>query len=506
MIELTYEERDGWPPLAWVARCDRGGPVRVLHGPQVETRDAWFCEAVWDGSFEEGGFDRTEVVCGSGGRVRDDRLVLVSSFATVDRLHLLRSPDGLLASNSLAALVEVAGASVDPTYPDYLYDFRSITGGVRDYERFLQSDRGPVELVYYDNVVWDGSRASVRAKPEREAPFSDFGGYREFLVGRLRKLQRNLADGARDRPLRMLGTISSGYDSPAVCALAARVGLEEAVNFTTARGGKPDSGAEAGRHLGIDVIPRSMEAWKEIPGAEIPILAGAATAGEIYFEGAENLLPGRVLLTGQGGSIWRTGRHHQRLGSDLSRSDPSGLSLTEYRLWAGFQQLPVTHIGARHADRIHEITLSEEMRPWHRGGYNKPIPRRICEEAGVPADAFGQAKRYGAVSFGQKETFWTAPSVEDYLRWLRERSGAWWRRGRLPPLWISRLAAPFQAGARAAARLLDGIRDPADPVRRVRKRLRFLGTREYLYKFVFPWALDRAGDRYSDGEASRGVP
>lgn len=505
MVELTYEERGRWPPLAWVARCEPGGAVRVLHGPDVETRDAWFCEAVWDGPFPKGDFDRTDVVYGSGARARGERLVFVSAFAPVDRLHLLRADDGLWVSNTLPGLMAVTGGSVDPAHPDYLYDFRSITRGVWDYERYLETSSGRVEIVYHRNVVWDGSGASLRDKPERDLPFSDFDSYRAFVTGRLRALQDNLSDAARRRPLRMLGTITSGYDAPAVCAMAARVGLDQAVNFTTTPGGKPDSGEAPGRALGIEVIPRAIDTWMEMPGAEIPVLAGAATAGEIYFEGAEDVLAGRVVLTGQAGSVWRTGRHHHRLEPDLGRSDPSGLSLTEYRLWAGFLRVPVPHIGARHSERIHQITMSDEMRPWHRGGYTKPIPRRICEEAGVPAEAFGQAKRYGAVTFGEKETFWAAPSVDDYLAWLGERSGAWWRRGRLPPLWISRLAAPFQAVTRAAARVLDAVPDPPRFVKRLRNRIRFLGTREYLYKFMFPWALERAKERYAGG-GSPGLP
>ncbi|MGB5302488.1 MAG: hypothetical protein WBP17_04965, partial [Gemmatimonadota bacterium] len=35
-----------WPALAWIARCERSNPViTVRHGPQVETRENWMCEA-----------------------------------------------------------------------------------------------------------------------------------------------------------------------------------------------------------------------------------------------------------------------------------------------------------------------------------------------------------------------------------------------------------------------------------------------------------------------------
>jgi hypothetical protein len=51
-----------WPALAWIARCEVSSPViTVRHGPQVETMEDWLCEAVWDGEFEAGDFDRTDL-------------------------------------------------------------------------------------------------------------------------------------------------------------------------------------------------------------------------------------------------------------------------------------------------------------------------------------------------------------------------------------------------------------------------------------------------------------
>jgi hypothetical protein len=123
-MELVYEPIAGWPPLAWIAACDRAsGQVRVRHGPSVETRDDWFCEAVWAGEFGEGDFDRTDLIVGSGARLRDGRLVFVSSGTTVDRLQSMETSEGVLVSNSLPCLMEAADATVDPTYPNYYERF-----------------------------------------------------------------------------------------------------------------------------------------------------------------------------------------------------------------------------------------------------------------------------------------------------------------------------------------------------------------------------------------------
>ena len=79
-MHLGYRAISQWPALAWLARLRAGADrVQVLHGPRVETRDQWFCEAIWDGDFAQGDFDRTDRSFGSGARLReiDNRLCLV---------------------------------------------------------------------------------------------------------------------------------------------------------------------------------------------------------------------------------------------------------------------------------------------------------------------------------------------------------------------------------------------------------------------------------------------
>jgi hypothetical protein len=74
--------------------------------------------------------------------------------------------------------------------------------------------------------------------------------------------------------------------------------------------------------------------------------------------------------------------------------------MSELRLVAGFIQLPLPFIGARNKPDIVRITESSEMDPWRLGNaYDRPIPRRIAEEAGVPRHLFGQSKLASVVIF-----------------------------------------------------------------------------------------------------------
>ena len=83
-----------------------------------------------------------------------------------------------------------------------------------------------------------------------------------------------------------------------------------------------------------------------------------------------------------------------RFTDDIRRNDVSGLGIAEVRLWAGFVHVPVPTIYARNITDIVAISNSPEMQPWSvLGDYDRPIPRRIAETAGVPRGLFGIAKK-----------------------------------------------------------------------------------------------------------------
>lgn len=110
---FEYKLVADWPPLAWLARChDASQAMTIFHGQRVEITPEWFCEAVWAGPYEDGGFDQTDIIAGSGGRLRDGRAIFVSSGSTVDRLNSLEVADGAWVSNSLACLLAATRAAL----------------------------------------------------------------------------------------------------------------------------------------------------------------------------------------------------------------------------------------------------------------------------------------------------------------------------------------------------------------------------------------------------------
>jgi hypothetical protein len=293
LTRLESTSKAGWPRLAWLARCVPGEPaVEVLHGAAVEVTDGWLCEAVWDGDYAAGGFDQTDIVAGSGVRLRDGQVTFVSAGSTVDRLQSVSGQGASWISNSLPCLLEAVGAEVDPTYPGYYWDFRSVINGLSRYKRELETSAGSVELVYFDNLVWDGSGLRRTPKASKLRPFDDFAGYRSAMASALQGIAANMADPGRRAPLTMLGTCSSGYDSPTVSVLAAEAGCEEVLSFDRGRGdllpgslghlvGDPDSGEAITAVLGLRTVVVERDGWEASRLPEPPFVAGNAFGEEV---------------------------------------------------------------------------------------------------------------------------------------------------------------------------------------------------------------------------------
>jgi hypothetical protein len=190
-----------------------------------------------------------------------------------------------------------------------------------------------------------------------------------------------------------LATISSGYDSPAVARLASEAGCKEAITFGSARPGyeeEDDSGRDIAAILGLEVREfdrlqyRSMETYPE---------AEFLAYGAGVFAPLADVLAGRVLYTGYlGDAVWN--RVSRRVNTELLMLYPGGSSLGEFRLRVGFIHFPLPTVGYIRHPSIYAISNSRELETWALGNdYDRPIPRRLLEELGVPRTAFGRTKK-----------------------------------------------------------------------------------------------------------------
>jgi hypothetical protein len=286
-------------------------------------------------------------------------------------------------------------------------------------ERFL------LYRMMYHNFILDAGGGIRLQHNYQGRNFKSFCDYKGYLSQTLKRVFDNGASVARKRQLTPLTSVSRGYDSPAVSTLAVGAGCRDAATLAVSVGEFDDCGTEIGKCLGLNV-----HEFKHVLGSNIQTLVSnfsadienkasefIATAGhgdDICFLGFEPSLRDRVFLTGAlGDSVWPK---HPSVHAGLPVRTRFGKSLTEFRLRVGFAHVPVPVIGGMLPRSILAISKSGEMAPFSIGGdYDRPIPRRICEDAGIPRSAFGIMKRATAPDPINRQSLWRR-SVERTMK------------------------------------------------------------------------------------------
>src|SRR5262249_32846874 len=157
-----------------------------------------------------------------------------------------------------------------------------------------------------------------------------------------------------------LATISTGYDSPTCSALASEAGCKDAITIVSSQLGLSDDGTPIADRLGLRVSPFCRPS---LAGEDREVVAELFStgmqAGDIVYESVRGKLKQKLLVTGfHGDKVWDKNGDASAL---LKREgNPSGTSLTEFRLSESFIHLPVPFIGAIRHPEIREISNSAE--------------------------------------------------------------------------------------------------------------------------------------------------
>lgn len=431
--KFTVERSTTIPKLAWLARQDALG-WRFTLGDAVELLSGGFYEGVWDGDYGSTSPAESDAAFGSG--------MLPGPGASVTFLNprhpyehtwVLQNEDVTLVSNSLIFVLEAGGISEDGKLLEVLHQtlvqqtYREGRRGV-DRARLLAA-RGDgwrlYRMVFFDYVIDEHGRVSrIWRDPVR--PPSTFSDYAKFLEATVTRLASNGLASERMSKLDPIAAVSRGYDSTAVAALLRHQESVRLLTLDVKVGGRDDGGQEiaaalrkpivAYQHVIADDVPNlRFDFTGSLASEIIEFIATAGVGDDVTFRPFEPALGSTLLMTGvYGDEIWST---RKRLNPGLAESTRFGKSLTEFRLRVGFAHVPVPVLGARFNKPIKRLSTGRDMRPWSLGGdYDRPIPRRIAEEAGVPRNVFGQEKRATApLATNHDDLFPTA------VRLVRER-------------------------------------------------------------------------------------
>lgn len=521
---LRFEEVRSLPRLAWCAKIKAGKrDVHVLHGPWVETNARWFAEGAWNGPFADGEFVDATILLGSGGRVAPNEAFVDFSATShpMERLQTMRIRDNgcdeLLVSNSLAFLFAQADDGPDPTYPFYDQDLMSFVDGLSGLVPTIKTRRGrEIALVYVSNLRIDlkgDLKTTLRRRSEPPA-FANYEEYVSFLNREIDVVHGNANDPARRTLYRPLATVSSGYDSPACAVLARNVGCNEALTFGSARPedfgtDADDSGLEVGKHLGLNVTEYDRtEYLKRSDFPEAEFLAVGTGGEDVVMAAFEEHLPKTMFYTGfLGDTLW--GRLHSNpdAARDFRMKFPAGSSLTEFRLRVGFIHAPIPLLTFTQHPSLHRISNSEEMIPWRSDNprYDRPIPRRMAEEAGVPGHLFGQAKRAVTQPFYHNEPLrqiMSPASYDDFSSGVEPCLTLPDAKSRLAMRVLPRMhrVSLFvnRAATAVAGRLGRAVAFPTFVARHYRQKIA-------ANAFTFHWAHQKLADRYAVSQHDEGI-
>jgi hypothetical protein len=417
------------PPLGWVATLSQDDRrVAITRGAAVEGDSRGLVAGAWSGPFCRGGMANAITSVGSGLQIRDDVLTVICGTAGADMLIVHRLPSRLTIGNSLPLVLAAAGDAPRADYAFYSNDLFSIYLGAARYRATLPMATGSVS-VYFGAIEIDaGLRITPRTLP-RAPRFSNFVEYRSFLVREVASLFANASDEARKIRYQPIAAVSAGYDSPAAAVVARDAGCTQAFTFrhsTASKGNPDDSGEAIARDLGLSVTGFDTFAYRDRQDFPEVVFASAGFGGgDAYLAGREATFRHRIVVGGGGGDrIWDS-RFHISGPRDLP-TYLGGYTATKFFLELPALALAVPAIGIASFRDIQRIHRSADMRPWSVGGwYDRPIARRLLEEAGVSRGSFALGKRRVSPVYEEPSrkipplaTYLSSRSLDEFERWF----------------------------------------------------------------------------------------
>jgi hypothetical protein len=423
-FNLQYNLLKDLPKLAWLARVDRvSGIVSVIHGSCIECRDEWMVEGVWDNDFEQGNFHQSENFFGSGIRIDSDNIYITPSSAPIDRLLYCEDDGKILVSNSLLVLLASTDASLNYSH-DYHQECLSVLEGVDKCSTKFRVSHPQIKCFhqrFYKNIIISKNRISFERR-DKIHKIDSYDHYIGLLKDILLRLKSNYASDSRKIPVSAFSTMSTGYDSTAVSELVKHIGVN--ICYTGKGMDEPkylrilrpnwlikkrqfDQGDEIAKILGLKI--RYLDNRRSsISQDELYFLSTNfpkyrwGTWSDLIFHSMTSYIEKNcstaVVFTGHyGGTIWETDVDKWYLDDQIKLRTffGTGFNLTEIRLKSGFFHIPVPYMLARNIKDIYKISYSKEMEPYRlHNSYDRPIPRRIVESAGVDRSFFGIRKKF----------------------------------------------------------------------------------------------------------------
>lgn len=398
MFEFEYITINNLPRLSWLADADKkSGKVKVFCGKAVECFPEFFVAGVWDGEFLKADFDTSDAFYGTGAKIFGETLDFVTPSHALARIQSFEEEHRLCVSNSLPFLASYCALSLDPGQDQYESYFCSILDGLKKYKEYVPlKEKKQIRQVFVGKLVLYGNGKTEVVHRQPIERFTSFDDYYSRLFASFEAVRDNAMSPSRKEHYGMVTTISSGYDSTCSAVIAKKLGCDSAFSIS---GGQYDidSGVDIASNLGYSrITKRNKSIYRDKIGLIDAEYVSSGEFGTLQFSIFEEDFSENLVFLGSRGSYWEKDLN---MTEDFEMDNyfyyETEISWTENALKNGYITLPLPAFGASVCESIKDVTNSEEMEPWTlHNSYDKPIPRRIVETAGISRKAFGQ-KKYG---------------------------------------------------------------------------------------------------------------
>lgn len=398
------------PPLAWICKIS-GDKYHFTAGDNVEHSKEMIFEGAWDGDFQASKVEDSEFVFGSGAVFKKGKVIFIPPKHTLELLYVLhdKKKENVYVSNSMCFVLQSAKVSLNGSFFKQISACLNGSGdiatrrGIDRYEHLIFADSrySFYRMMFYNFSVDSFGRIQIYRKLPKKY-FGNYPEYRKFLSDKTAQIFANARSKDRKFAYNPITSVSKGYDSPAVSVIAKENGCEDALTLDVAVGGVDDSGTKIAKKLGMNsnsykyfasdkVSSLCMELKGRLKNISIEFIASSGVGDDVTFYPFRGKLGNRIFLTGAyGDSIWEK---ESIANPGLPVRIIFGKSISEFRLMTSFIYLPFPFIGARFPAIVKNISNSKEMEEYSIGGdYDRPIPRRIVEEAGIQRSDFGAIK------------------------------------------------------------------------------------------------------------------
>lgn len=398
-LEFNYIEQAHLPQLSWCVEITKEqNQANVYHGSGIEVFEDYFFEGVWEGEVAKADFDESFFFLGSGAKIINGKILFSTPGHVIERLYAVQKNDSYYVSNSLSFTLSISKTEIDKSIYNYEQLFNSILKGVNQYvsEIPLLANE-TLELFYLKNFIIDATLNVTISGKNELASFKDFSDYKQAILDYLNKIAENAKSGLRKKKLSLKSTISTGYDAAACAALAKQVGCNEVLTFNAPNKYKNDDGTILANQLGFKKITyANANTYLENKSlVEAEYLSSGELGASIVFSAFEEEFKNAIVLMGQrGDKLWE--KNYPNVNNELRfyNSLFPATAQIESRLRVGYIIFPLPLFGATQWVSIAKISHSKELENYSVGGnYDRPIPRKLVEDAGGQRNSFGIKKK-----------------------------------------------------------------------------------------------------------------